>query len=144
MVGGYVGDRVGRPWVASAALALVGAATLSYLPVADFLGFLAVSAVLGLGGFGTSMGPALVADSLPAAHRARGIGLFRLLTDLSQVTAPIAVGFLLDRAGSTPLIVGLALLPAVCAALLAAAFAGTGRAAPTSPPRPDGVHSTRA
>ncbi len=95
---GWLSDRYGRKRVMISGLVMMTAATVVYR-AADNVPF--VGTIRGLHGLfyglaGTSMG-AIVADNLPAARMAEGLGYFGLMATLSMGLAPMIGIWLVSR-----------------------------------------------
>jgi MFS family permease len=69
-------------------------------PFAGGLWSYGVASVFLVGGMSVWMAaPALLAEQLPGGFRGKGAGLYRLVTDLGFIVAPVAVGWLAGRSG---------------------------------------------
>lgn len=97
-VAARLSDLIGRKRVVISSLALMTLATMAYRAAGNvpFVGTIRCLHGLFYGLAGTSMG-AIVADSLPAARMAEGLGYFGLMATLSMGLAPMIGIWLVNR-----------------------------------------------
>jgi MFS family permease len=111
---GMVMDRWGRKWASVPSLLLMSLGFLLLPASREFVGFLAVALVTGLGnGFGAGIVQILGADFAPTVRRGEFLGVWRFISDLGVAGGPFLVSA----------VVGVASLGAAC---LTAAGLGIG------------------
>lgn len=97
--GGWLGDRLGRRNVSIVAVFVLASAVAFYRFVGDFPTYLLAYVFIGVANLANGIPPALIPDILPAALRGRGTAIYRLVSDIGILAAPLAVGAALDRVG---------------------------------------------
>jgi MFS family permease len=114
---GTVMDRRGRKWVAIPCLVTISAG-LVLIPLATTTGlFIAVAMLTGFGnGMGAGIVMTLGADFSPAQGRAEFLGVWRLLSDVGQLSGPLVLSAVTGVAT-----LGLASVATGCIGLLGAA-----------------------
>ncbi len=92
---GLLMDRKGRKWTGVPCLLTIAVGML-ILPLShDFLSFMAVAMLTGLGnGMGAGINQTLGADFAPPDRRGEFLGVWRLLGDVGQAGGPFAIGIL--------------------------------------------------
>jgi MFS family permease len=133
--GGHLSDKVGRRPVmlvgwAGAAIYLLGF-TVADASVPLGLAYLASYALIG--GVGAAVGPALVADLVPAEQHERGYASIRIAANLGVTMGP-PVGGLLLLVGWNALFVGGSLLFAISLVLAYRYLPAVGAYSPEAPP----------
>ena len=92
---GMIMDSYGRKWALVPCL-LTMAAGLTLLPLTtDFISFLLIGLLTGLGnGFGSGINMTLAADFSPAIGRGEFLGVWRLVSDVGQAGGPLVISAL--------------------------------------------------
>ncbi len=97
--GGMLGDRVGRRRVISVGLAAVAIGDLAFLLTGDYLSFLLVAAIIGLGDFFSSSQTALLSEIVPPRQRTMALSGYRFSSDLGALIGPILLAVIMDTWG---------------------------------------------
>ncbi len=92
---GMIMDRFGRKWTAVPCIAILGS-SFALIPLShDFISFLLVVLVAGVGnGLGSGIFLTLGADFSPAQRRSDFLGVWRLIGDIGHTSGPFLVGLL--------------------------------------------------
>jgi MFS transporter, DHA1 family, multidrug resistance protein len=121
LAGGRLAQWWGTRRVVIGSLALMGLSVLGFHLVDGLVGLIVAVSVMSWANVGGSLVVALVTDLVPEAHWGTALGLNRTLADVGAMTAPLLVGFSIDRYGfeaAINVVVGFVLLAAALAAVL--------------------------
>jgi predicted MFS family arabinose efflux permease len=97
LVGGWLATWFGTRRVVTVSLALMALTILGLHVAESALGLVVVVSVMSWVNVGGSLVTALVTDLVPEAHWGTALGLNRTLADVGAMTAPLLVGFAIDR-----------------------------------------------
>jgi MFS family permease len=114
--GGALGDRVGRRRVIATGLAAVAVGDLAFLLTGDYLSFLVIAAIIGLGDFFSSSQTALLSEIVPARQRTMALSGYRFSSDLGALIGPIMLAIVMDTWGVQAAIVTAAVVLFVASA----------------------------
>lgn len=119
--GGALGDRFGRKQLLIPSMLILAAGNV-YLTTGDsFLTFTITTLLLSMAVLANNMLSAATADLVPAPMMGRGMGMYRLTSDLGTVLGPVALGLIVDHFNFNAASVasaGMILLGAIACALL--------------------------
>jgi MFS family permease len=97
---GAIMDTWGRKWAAVPCLATMAAGMLILPFTHDFVSFMAVAVVTGVGnGFGAGINMTLGADFAPEVGRGEFLGVWRVVSDIGLVGGPVAISAITAVAG---------------------------------------------
>ncbi len=148
LLGGLVTERLGRRLVLTAAAAsmAIGLLSLAIAPSWTTFVLAALPTGVGIGGLDGGMNGLFL--DLFAANRGRALNLLHLCYSLGALSAPLAIGRLIDAGVAWPEIIGVtAAVALVVAALFATVAMPSGRHRSSDPPAPatvDGPSATTA
>ena len=98
---GWVADYFGRKAVIVPATVMAGASMAAYSVAPNYAWFMAASIVWGIAStVGGSAPAAYAADSAPTGMNAAAMSTFRWMGDAGYVVGPLALGAIVDAAGS--------------------------------------------
>jgi MFS family permease len=99
LLGGRLGDRFGRYRLLMPGLIVLLVAQVVLFAIQDQLTYALVVLLQGLAFFVNPLPPSLLGDSLPPALRARGIAVYRAVSDVALLSAPALMGLALQIGG---------------------------------------------
>jgi MFS transporter, DHA1 family, multidrug resistance protein len=99
LIGGRLGDRFGRYQSLAPGLSLLLAIEVLLFLIHDSLSYVLVCVVQGIAFAVNPIPPSLLGDALPARLRARGIGVYRAVSDVALLSSPSLLGFALQVGG---------------------------------------------
>jgi MFS family permease len=99
LLGGRLGDRLGRYRMLGPGLAILLASQVLMFLIHDQLTYVIVGLLQGLAAFVNPIPTSLLGDALPPRQRARGIAVYRAVCDVAILSAPAVLGLTLELGG---------------------------------------------